>query len=435
MEKNPIELLNLGRIEIGKKFVNCENYIGTFYTNTLKIYEFNQNYDMTLINSFSTDTFIKDIDFNNKYKNIILTCCLNDHIKLYKISNQDNNEIISILEGNSTYLEQARFNPVFENLVVSSDGKIIELWDITKYLNLKTVSSKENIINLKWDIRGNFYAYIYDINGIIIGNMENNNIFRIVDKTIKNYEFKNNKELITFHTNDSLKIWDIRKCSNPINIIENFPVEFELYNKNNNYKYLKDNYLKIYNLDNFKIEFEEISKKFNLQKDSIILNDYFPNQNKTINIFEQDYNGNINIIKIINNKFNESQQEIKCDNKNNLDNYLSNIKYWISNTTKFAKYIDKDEGSDEEKDLNYPIKNYIFIPELKEEMELIKYQPLKERKKYVEKEMEDYNKNKNKFNNIFDEYLYYIKLLIRDNTNKNLLEKYLRKISCLFRKK
>ena len=229
MEKNQIELLDLGNIEIGEKFINCENYVGTFYTNNLKIYEFNENYNMTLTNYFTTDTFIKDIDFNKKYKNIILTCCSDDNIKLYKISNQNNNEIISILEGNYIRQAQARFNPVFENLVISSDGKIIELWDITKYLNLKSLPSKESIRNLKWDITGNFYGYISDTtNNIMIGNMENNNISRIIDKTIKNYEFKNNKELITFHINNSLKILDIRKCSDPINTIDNFPVEFAL---------------------------------------------------------------------------------------------------------------------------------------------------------------------------------------------------------------
>ena len=47
---------------------------------------------------------------------------------------------------------------------------------------------------------------------------------------------------------------------------------------------------------------------------------------------------------------------------------------------------------------------------------------LQERKIFVAEQL---NENQ-EFNNIVEEYIYYIKLILRDNTNKKLLEKYLK---------
>ena len=68
-----------------------------------------------------TGKFITNIDFNSKYKDILLTIPANDYIKLYNISNQNNFEIVSLLNGESTKnAHYSKFNPVYENLIISS---------------------------------------------------------------------------------------------------------------------------------------------------------------------------------------------------------------------------------------------------------------------------------------------------------------------------
>jgi len=75
----------------------------------------------------------------------------------------------------------------------------------------------------------------------------------------------------------------------------------------------------------------------------------------------------------------------------------------------------------QKKDMNFIDKKYMHIKEVEKELENIKYVLLPDRKKYVEDEI----KAKFGLNNVYDEYINYIKLLIRDNTNKTLLIKYL----------
>ena len=90
------------KIGAAKRIINIENYIGTFFRDTISIFELNDNLDINLKNSFSTGKFITNIDFNSKYKDILLTILANDYIKLYNISNPNNFEVISVLNGEST---------------------------------------------------------------------------------------------------------------------------------------------------------------------------------------------------------------------------------------------------------------------------------------------------------------------------------------------
>ena len=65
----------------------------------MTIFELTERFNMLLINSFKTDKYIADIDFNPKYKNILLSIPNYDYLELCKISEQDNYEVISILKG------------------------------------------------------------------------------------------------------------------------------------------------------------------------------------------------------------------------------------------------------------------------------------------------------------------------------------------------
>ena len=149
-----IEINNIQkkRIAIAKRFINCENYIGLFLGDTINIFELSENLDISPKSSISTGNFIENIDFNHKYKDILLSISSDDYMKLYKITEQNNFEVISTFNGpNSKSAKHAKFNPVNENLIISSKTKIIDIWDVTRYTNIMNIQNKDIIYDLKWD--------------------------------------------------------------------------------------------------------------------------------------------------------------------------------------------------------------------------------------------------------------------------------------------
>ena len=403
------------KIDDAKGIACCKNYIGSFFEDSINIFELTENLDIQLKSSLSTEWPITNIDFNYKYKDILLSCSSYDYIKLYNISAQNNFEIISTLHGlNSKGTHYAKFNPTKENLIISSKGKIIDIWDVTKYTNIKSITTQKSVYKLAWNITGNFFGYINRTEGLNIRDKENI-IFSICANDLKNFEFRKNEDIITFHFKDVIKIWDTRKYSQPKFEFKDLPLSYELYDKNNDYLYIKNNKLfQIYECQNF-----ELVHKEDIECDNntlLLLDTCFLKNNEIANLFELEKSGDCNIIKIINkNKTSLTSEQIIEKDIQYSNDFINNIVYNISDYTKFLNYIKT------KKDPDYPCKNYILISEIKKELNDIKYELLLDRKKYVEEQI---NKNQS-FKDIYEEYIYYIKLIIRDNTNKKLLKKYL----------
>ena len=413
-----IEIKKIEKQKIGtKKIINFENYIGTFFKNKIEIFELNDNLDINLKNSFSIGNIIENIEFNSKYKDIILTIPINDYIKLYKNSNQANNEVISILNGKSTKnARYAKFNPTNENLIISSKNKIIDIWDITKYINLKNIELDNIIYDLTWDNSGNYFGYIKGFEELNICDNENKNIITMSANNIKRFEFINSEGLITFHDDNVIKKWDIRNYKNPALEIKDVYTYYELYDKKNDYIYIKSDLFQIYKSDNLNKIYEEKIDFFN---NPILLDSNLLKNNELANFAEQGINGNFNIIKIL-----KKNAPISClvkdeQNNNILQNdFCNNIVYKISNYKNFSSNINPKN------DVYYRDKVYLQINEIKTELDLISGVPLPDRKKYV-KDIYEGKIKIEKFKDKIDEYLHYIKLLIRDNTNKYLLKDYL----------
>lgn len=413
IEMSRIEKQKIGRTE---RIINFENYIGTFFRYTIKIFELNDNLDINLKNSFSTGKTIKNIDFNSKYKDILLTIPANDYIKLYNISNQNNFEVISILNGESTKdAHYAKFNPTNENLIISSKDKIIDIWDVNKYTNIKNIQSEKIIYNLTWDISGNFFGYIKDLKGLNICDNDNKNIITIDADSINAFEFINSQDIITFHNDSVIKKWDIRYYNKPKLEIKDLSVDYELYDKNNGYIYIKNDLFQIYRSDNLNKIHEG---EFDFYDNPIILDSRFLKNNEIANMAEQGKNWKFNIIKIL--KKNKSIFEEKIDQNNIKEqkDFVNNIVYKISNYENFSGYINQ------KKDAYYRNKNYLEIDAIKTELNSISKVSLPDRKKYV-KDVYEGKIKFNPFKDKIDKYIHYIKLLIRDNTNKSLLKDYL----------
>ena len=385
-------------------FKSCKNYIGSFKDQTINIFELTERFNMLLINSFKTDKYIADIDFNPKYKNILLSIPNYDYLELCKISEQDNYEVISILKGpNSQGSKYAKFNPVDENKIISSKADIIDIWDVTKYINIMNTKAKGIVNDLKWDNFGHYFGFIDDSKYLNIFNLENKKISSIKANNFMGFEFRNNEDdIISFHDDKTIKIWDKRYCSNPKLEIKDSSNYYKLYDKKNDFIYLGNNYFHIQGLNHINKIYEQNLKYNHYSK--TLLDPYMLKDNVLANLLEPEDNGDFNIIQIKNK--NKSIEE---------NEFIENIVYKISDYNQFSDCINA------KKDPDYINKNYIDIKEIKEELEKIQNESLPERKIFV---VEQLNENQ-EFNNIVEEYIYYIKLILRDNTNEKLLEKYL----------
>ena len=414
-----IEMIRIEKQKIGsfRRIINFENYIATSFRDLINIFELNDNLDINLKTSFSTGKFITNMDFNSKYKDILLTIPANDYIKLYNISNQNNFEIVSLLNGESTKdANYAKFNPTNENLIISSKDQIIDIWDITKYTNIKNIQSETFIYNLSWDISGNYFGYIKNQKGLNVCDNNYKNIVAIEADNINSFEFINSEDIITFHDDSTIKKWDIRYYIKPKLEIKDVNADFELYDKNNDYIYIKDDLFQIYKSDNLNKIYEQ---EIDFYNNPILLDSHFLKNNEIANIAEQGKNWKFNIIKIVKKNKSRSFGEKKAhSNIKEQKDFANNIIYNISNYENFPNYINQRN------EVFYRNKNYLEINAIKNELNTISKVSLPDRKKYVE----DVYSGKIKvepFKDKIDEYIHYIKLLIRDNTNKSLLKDYL----------
>ena len=226
LQKTEIEINKVLKRKIGyaQGITCCKNYIGSFYRNKINIFELTENLDIQQKSSFSARKYISNIDFNYKYNDILLSGSSYDYIKLYKISEQNNFEIISTLNGlNSNGAQYAKFNPTKENLIISSKENIIDIWDVTKYTNIKSITTQGDFNNLAWNITGKFFGYFNDIEGLNISDKENI-IISIYANDLINFEFRKNEDIITFHFGDVIKIWDNRNYSQPKLEFKDLPV-------------------------------------------------------------------------------------------------------------------------------------------------------------------------------------------------------------------
>ena len=409
-------------ISKAQKFISCDNYVGAYYEDIIKLYEISEDFDLQLKASSQDISPINDIDFNHSYKNLIISATDN-YMKLRKLSSNKNLEEICLLNGQEKNVLFSKFNPKLDNILISSGYKNIELWDITKYTNVNYISTNLKAKALKWNASGEYYGYIHDNKEFKINDIDNN-ILTNDEKYIDNFEFIDNLKYVTFHSNNCIKIWDIRNSISPLKEIKSFDCnyQYKLYDRINNYIYCFDNVpsFKILDLNNCNIIYENLPNEISSIKNIIILDNYYFKQDETTNFIQQEPNEKIDIIKIKNNNktgktlLSHSSENIK--NKKTLDEYINDIPYKISDIYQFKDFLEIKN------DKYYNIKNYMHIPEIKKELITISTQLLPERKKYVE----EYLDENHTYKDIYDEYINYIKLIIRDNTNKKLLEKYLK---------
>ena len=418
MAKNEItvDIISKQQTIEAEHIINCENYISTSYADSINIYELDDDLNINWISGISTNIQFLDFDFNHKYKDILLTVPESENIKIYKILSKDPKVICILKQQNSNDFVYAKFNPNFENIVMSYNKKNIDFWDLNKYVGINSITTNKIITDLKWNISGDYIGYIENLKSLKVIHRDLNQKIEFDIKDLKYYEFKNNNELITFHRNLYARIYDIRMYNNPRLEVKNIEFSQKIYDKINDYIYMNKYKFQIYNSHDFTKIFEKDIKFINKP---ILLDSYCIQKNEIANLLDKDINSDkINIIKIKKNN-NQARHSDVSQNKiiNNSNEFINNIVYMISSYSSLSEsdlILKKD-------DIIFRNKNYIYIPEIKQELENIQSVLLPDRKKYVDNEI----KKKISFKNIFEQYIYYLRLLIRDNTNKILVKNYL----------
>jgi len=393
--------------------------------NELKIYNLSNSsfYKQLELNN------INYYDFHNYYENIFFVCN-GRNIMIYEINIEKNIiNYISKVQGYFTDVEYANFSPSEHNILISiSKNYDIKVYDVSKSLPInhiffdqpleyRIIKWGENEIgvlgektiltcNYKYFLKSEINKipfdeslidfHFYNDNGLIVvyekqvdfiiineEKIEKAKIFEPEFEVGENFYSKKYKKLILFGNNiiiilsiSYLRAIEVCTFSNDC-ILQNFIEESSLYENDLciGYRYLKR------------------AKSITLYS---IKNNYSFNENKIDNISKK-------------NQLNKFLENI---NKN-----ISDIKFLIS----FENNVIKDD---------YILKKkYYEYDEIKKELELIKTRDIFARKEIVKNKIKTIIGNKTNFNSLKDiktNFIFILKLLVNDNTNKELIIFYLK---------
>ena len=148
---------------IQSMIITNSNYLSCVFNSQMKIYNLSlkeNDFSLNYKTSIDCDNYVNYINFHPKYPQLLLSSLWNSEIKLWQIPDENIEcKVKCIFKGHTDSVKYAIFNPVDDNLIISSDNNYIKLWDITKYIHLDNIH-QESIIDLQWNITGNYYGFI-----------------------------------------------------------------------------------------------------------------------------------------------------------------------------------------------------------------------------------------------------------------------------------
>ena len=364
-------------------------------------------------------------DFHNYYENIFFSCDGKD-IMIYEI-NLENKIVnnISKIQGHFSDVEYANFNPLEHNIFVSiTENYFIKIFDLTKYLPISHV-----FIDQPFDYQPFDYQLI---------KWGKNNIGVLSEKKILTFDYKYFKKsfINEFPFDDDIIDFHFFNDNNLIVLLDNdiFFIDGKKKNiyksesniRNNFYHKRKNklilfcsNYIIILSIDYFKAKEDYKLSQQNTLPCPVFIEESLLNENE-LYIAYYSYTKNHDIIDQFSITINKSNKEEKIDNASKdeqIKEFLKNIIKNISDI-QFLISAENNDISDNNYILN---KKYFEYEEIKDELKLIKTRDIFERKKIVKNNI---IKIKD-FNDVKEKYIYILKLLVNDNTNKSLIITYL----------
>jgi len=403
----------------------------------------------------------KFIDGNNEY---FIAVCQN--ISIYSIKE---NKFLFYLEENDTK-DIILFHPTYLNLFLTSSNNIIKIWEINKdnrtakkLINKKIMDDFENIQFIPFRKNGILIINNNEIKILDLHNLDNKIVLNF-QTSIDFCEFSQNGTILGCLEENLLTCYKFENDNihKIISIPENCS-KFYIRNINNNLNNNINN--KNYNL--ILVNFYSIKYYNNILSDEFekiqalkkISSSYYDNEYDFLYLFSDmlivlrisDWSRIIKInnfylyplncltnknspiiqefISLDNNRkkiltrysfscpklFNGNipNEEESISNKYNLENEIIRNKDYNQKLSFNSDIIDKKEISK---------KKYLKIPEIEKELEDNYKYSLSKKKEIAENELKIFNED----GTIFEQYIKLIKILIKDNINKNILIKYLK---------
>ena len=441
--------------------------------NEIEIYEI--SLDLDKIKSFPEGKFlgiiepssiIKKFRLNQNYFNILLVVNT-EKILFFDISEISQNVEIKeprfVYEKNVAGFYSAIFNPFNSHIIACScSNNTIQVWSV-KQPFIQKIESYSNVIKMKWRDCGKLLGFVDKINILKIYDISRKKFIFYLEniEKIKDFGFFGD-DFILIINSDKNKIYKYKyninkkgglKITKKIDYLDIFNVDFDYFLCTNNYfiLHMKEDIIGI---------FKDFNKQITNRKCSSTSQKIIKTSNDQIyKILNRD-ESNISLI-ILNNKSTIKEKKeskdtkVKEENNSDLeidsfDNSPDNLDedYFKGCPKKFLNPIEclnsiyNSDTSKYKKEKEYFKINEIVInlednknknlaalrKEVKEEMEkLTQKEKGKDNTKQTEKKKTkkpDEDKKK-LFESIQEEYMFYLNLLIKDETNTDLLKKYL----------
>ena len=384
-------------------------------------------YSMDTKNLICSKEFYTDIvhfQLHPKYYNILSVSLKDSKVLLFNID-IDNNKIEEKVVYKSLYnkrIDKTIFSPFkYGNILATLSYNNISIWDMNSYFYIYNIYFKEQTrsknIDIKWDNSGEYLIFQRYEDIIEVFSLTSMKYEFSIESSSYNYFYDKNKKQMILFEDGKIIIYDIEKNVelNKIDCIM-FSCKKSIYDEDNSLLYLLDKEnIFVYDLQLKKSIFEYKVKSC---KNFFLLENYNYNEpNLLSKLILYTKEKKFEILSIFNNGNNGNKNNffsIKGIAPNNFWEYSIKI---IDDNYDFLSY----KNNKYEKDELNP-KNYLSIKEISDEVDdsLQKY-TLKEKRKLVKTYKTNLNENKG----INITYINYLKNIIKDNTNTDLLENYL----------
>ena len=407
VEITSITLLNLYSKQSLSLFTTNSSYLLIRNGNCILIYNIESLKKTTKI---KCDSFIYFLEFHPKFEDVFIASLENGEIDIWKINSI---KPICIIKAHNKIVICSIFNPEDIYLLVSTSfDKTLKIWNINEISLSKNILLEDTVKIMKWSLSGNYLGVTLKNNKLIIFDKKDwSTIFSF--RILYSYNFEIiNKNI--FLIND--EFIESRDFQNKI-------IEKKIYNNNFSSYCIENNYIfffgfeniMIFNISKFKYNTYKLNNKLYISESKLINITKF-NNNLIANVIA--YNTNMDMYFKIKIEFeNEENNTIKefIGNEEEENTFLTNIIPIIFNNKEklhYSKNI-KDEND---------IKKPKYFTNQSIESELCKKSDLFKRKNEVSIQL----KNNIFHSNLDEEYIFYLKLMIKDNTNITLLKNYLK---------
>ena len=415
-------------ILIGKSTLAIYDFsILSFLNENIELANNDSEDDSDSIDSLSSLNTINDktinyFDFHSTDGDIFFVC-FGQNVIIYKIVQQKIDKL-SEIEGHFTEVYFGSFNPFNPNIFLSSSKNgFLKIYDLYGelpmiLLNLKEFSKEK--MRIKWGKKDIGFKTKNSVIYFEYLNFKKENIKKYLSKdNIIDFYFlnSNNDSLIIIkensieiiYNNKLIKDWKLKENEIIISTFYYREKQILIMNFTNIAQILRIN-----NTKNSEFEINDEFKFFISIRKPIYINENYLNKNEICRFYEDLAPFRIYSYSLIDKRLNGENNSSKDDRKKLI---VQNIKKIISD---IPLLISKNNNEDNSH--NTPkTRNYFNIEDIKNELIAVKNRTPLNRKTKVINELYKVDS----IIELREKYIYFLKLLVNDNTNKNLLKKYL----------